>query len=57
MFYKDRIEYMKNRVIHTTPEMDLENAKILTDSFKETGESRSASARRRRSESSVGRKP
>ena len=37
MFYKDRIEYMKNRVIHTTPEMDLENAKILTDSFKETG--------------------
>ena len=36
MFYKDRIEYMKNRVIHTTPEMDLENAKIMTESFKET---------------------
>lgn len=37
MNYMDRIEYMKNRVVHTTPEMDLENAKILTDSFKETG--------------------
>lgn len=37
MSYMDRIEYMKNRVVHTTPEMDLENARILTESFKETG--------------------
>ena len=37
MNYMDRIEYMKNRVVNTTPEMDLENAKILTESFKETG--------------------
>lgn len=36
MYYKDRIEYMKNRVVNTTPEMDLENARILTASFKET---------------------
>lgn len=34
---KERIEYMKNRVVHTTPEMDLENARILTESFRETG--------------------
>ena len=37
MSYMDRIEYMKNRAVHTTPEMDLENARILTESFKETG--------------------
>lgn len=37
MSYEDRIEYMKNRVVHTTPEMDLENARILTESFRETG--------------------
>ena len=37
MSYMDRIEYMKNRVVHTMPEMDLENARILTESFKETG--------------------
>lgn len=36
MYYKERIEYMKNRVVNTTPEMDLENARILTASFKET---------------------
>lgn len=36
MSYMDRIEYMKNRVVHTKPEMDLENAKILTESFRET---------------------
>lgn len=36
MNYKERIEYMKHRVVNTTPEMDLENAKILTASFKET---------------------
>ena len=32
----DRIEFMKNRVVHTNPEMDLENARLLTESFKET---------------------
>ena len=37
MSYMDRIEYMKKRVVHTMPEMDLENARILTESFKETG--------------------
>lgn len=37
MGYMERIEYMKNRVVHTTPEMDLENAGILTKSFRETG--------------------
>lgn len=37
MSYENRIEYMKNRVVHTTPEMDLENARILTESFRETG--------------------
>ena len=36
MSYMDRIEFMKNRVVHTNPEMDLENARILTESFKET---------------------
>ncbi len=34
--YLDRIQFMKNRVVNTTPEMDLENARILTESFKET---------------------
>lgn len=32
----DRIQYMKERVVNTVPEMDLENARILTESFKET---------------------
>ena len=36
MSYMDRIEFMKNRVVHTNPEMDLENARLLTESFKET---------------------
>lgn len=31
-----RIERMKKRVLETKPEMDLENARILTESFKET---------------------
>ena len=32
----DRIQFMKDRVVNTQPEMDLENAQILTESFKET---------------------
>lgn len=31
-----RIQFMKERVIQTEPEMDLENARILTESFRET---------------------
>ena len=31
-----RIRYMKNRVVNVTSEMDLENARIMTESFKET---------------------
>ena len=34
--YMKRIEFLKNRVINTKPEIDLENARILTESFKET---------------------
>jgi len=34
--YMERIQFMKDRVVHTTPEMDLENARILTESFRET---------------------
>lgn len=33
--YLDRISKMKKRVVETKPEMDLENARILTKSFKE----------------------
>ena len=32
----DRIERMKNRLLLTRPEIDLENARILTESFMET---------------------
>lgn len=34
--YMERIQFVKNRVVGTRPEIDLENAKILTDSFRET---------------------
>jgi len=34
--YMKRIEFLKERVVHTRPEMDLENAVILTKSFRET---------------------
>ena len=34
--YMDRINFMKDRVVHVTPEMDLENARIMTESFRET---------------------
>ena len=34
--YMDRIDRLKQRVLKTKPEMDLENAKIMTESFKET---------------------
>lgn len=34
--YMQRIERLKSRVIGTRPEMDLENARILTESFRET---------------------
>lgn len=34
--YMKRIHFMKDRVVNKRPEMDLENAKILTYSFKET---------------------
>jgi len=32
----ERISFLKNRVINTKPEIDLENARILTSSFEET---------------------
>ena len=34
--YSNRINKLKERVINTKPEMDLENARILTESFMET---------------------
>lgn len=34
--FMERIQYLKNRVVNTRPEMDLENAVILTRSFQET---------------------
>lgn len=34
--YMERIRLIKDRVVNTRPEMDLENAKIMTKSFKET---------------------
>lgn len=34
--YMERIRFIKDRVVNTRPEMDLENAKIMTESFKET---------------------
>ena len=34
--YMERINFMKDRVVNKNPEMDLENARILTESFKET---------------------
>ncbi|NLN48569.1 MAG: formate C-acetyltransferase/glycerol dehydratase family glycyl radical enzyme [Clostridiales bacterium] len=34
--YLDRVNRLKQRVLNTKPEMDLENAKILTESFMET---------------------
>lgn len=30
-----RINFMKERVVNTIPEMDLENARILTESFRD----------------------
>lgn len=35
--YMERINFLKNRVLNTRPEMDIENARILTESFMETG--------------------
>lgn len=34
--FMERIQLMKDRVVNTVPEMDLENARIMTESFKET---------------------
>jgi formate C-acetyltransferase len=34
--YMKRIKYLKDRVVNTRPEIDLENARILTKVFKET---------------------
>lgn len=34
--YMERIEALKERVLATRPEVDIENARILTESFKET---------------------
>lgn len=34
--YLQRIEFLKNRVINTTPQMDIENALLMTRSFRET---------------------
>ena len=36
--YMERIRIIKDRVVNTRPEMDLENAKIMTESFKESSE-------------------
>ncbi len=33
--YMDRVNRLKNRVINTSPEMDLENARLLTKGFRE----------------------
>ena len=35
-YYMDRIDRLKERVVSMRPEMDLENAKILTASFLES---------------------
>ena len=35
-FYMDRINRLKKRLLSTRPEMDLENARILTKGFKES---------------------
>ncbi|MGI6629823.1 MAG: glycyl radical protein [Bacillota bacterium] len=34
--YMERVNRLKKRVLETRPEMDLENARILTESFRET---------------------
>lgn len=34
--YMNRIRFMKDRVVNARPEIDLENAKIMTESYKET---------------------
>ena len=34
--YMERIELLKERVVQKRPEMDLENARILTKSFRNT---------------------
>lgn len=34
--YMERIEFLKERVLNTRPEMDLENALLLTEGFRET---------------------
>ncbi|MEE4166263.1 MAG: pyruvate formate lyase family protein, partial [Desulfocapsaceae bacterium] len=34
--FMDRINHLKKRVVSARPEMDLENARILTESFRET---------------------
>ena len=34
--YLERVNFLKERVINTRPEMDLENARILTASYRET---------------------
>jgi formate C-acetyltransferase len=33
--YMERISFLKQRVLNTTPEMDLENARLLTEGFRE----------------------
>lgn len=45
--YMERIRLIKDRVVNTRPEMDLENAKIMTESFKEQRESRFVSEKQR----------
>jgi len=35
--YMERVNFLKDRVLATRPEMDLENARLLTESFKTTG--------------------
>ena len=35
-FYLERIKQLKDRVVSARPEMDLENARILTESFRES---------------------
>ena len=45
--YMDRIDRLKERVLNTRPEMDLENARLLTESFQETEGEPSPSGRPR----------
>ena len=53
--YMDRIDRLKQRVLKTKPEMDLENAIILTKGFQES-DSRCASGKHMHLRNSAWRK-